>query len=241
MLRCVRRSLLILLMTAALPLRSEDVIVFACDFRLCVDQSKDEWDRPTCSEYELNNALIESVDRGDLSAIAPLEERYDSASTYDERHRIADALLGRAPDDARYWNELASHANIVVRFPDEHSEEYLHWCGERGLDPSRYYGVATTALVQVATDRRSRDLLVRALTTNDALILGFVIWGLGEQQAEEMLPEIEKVLDRAGDRSPAFELVSFRSLRADALALKYVSEPEYRQVQAARASASLVE
>ena len=204
----------------------EEAIVLACG-RACDDDPPSTlFDRPLCSEYMLNDVLIEAAAGGDASAIALLRNRYETADTYFERHRIARALLSTTSGDAKFWKELTSHAEIVVRFPqvdEESSPEYLEWCAERGLDPDQHWYMALHALDMASKDPRSRPLLLRALTSNEYTLTEIAIDGLGTQQDFESLPLIEKAIRASEEKSLlAGHLAYFADERADAIAMKYL-------------------
>lgn len=194
------------------------------------------WDMPLCSDMELDDSLIDGMERGDTSAIAMLRKRYENAPTYHQKHRLAAALLRRVPNDSTYWNELIPHATNVVRLAgvkDEFfpSEAMTRWCEERGLPTAEYPYMALRALEHVAPDPRSRPLLLEALQQHDVSIIVAAISGLAQQRDEGALPAIERVLDARDDRQMlAFALAHYRSEAADRVAMRYLDEddrPEY--------------
>lgn len=204
----------------------EEAIVLACG-RACADDPPSTlFDQPLCSEYMLNDVLIEAAADGDASAIALLRSRYETAETYSERHRIAGALLRPSSGDAKFWKELVSHAETVLRFPhggEESSPEYLEWCGERGVDPSKHWYMALHALDMASKDPRSRPLLRRALALKDDCLREIAIEGLGAQQDFESLPLIERAIRASEEKELlAGHLAHFADQRADAIAMKYL-------------------
>lgn len=228
-------------MAAGEPLEITEEIVLACGAS-CSDHSpSNPYDLPLCSEYELNTALIESAAKGDASSIALLRSRHETADTYSERHRIAGALLRTSSDDAKFWNELVSHAEIAVRFPHvdyEMSPEYLEWCAKRGIAPDEYWYMAFHALEMAGADPRSRPLLLRALASNDGTLLIAAVEGLGKQRHFASLPLIERAFARVPEDAAmlAMYLARFADERADALAMKYLGESDleaYREWRSA--------
>src|SRR6185436_8369752 len=205
-------------------------IVIACGSP-CANEPDSEYDRPSCDEYDLNTSLIEALERGDRSALTLLQQRYLRTSTFDERHRLAGALLRRVPDDSAYWNALAEHAANFVRFAraeGEYTPEFKQWCAERQLEPDKYWYMALRALSIARADRRSRPLLHRALESADPDVVMLAIQGLGEQHVDDALPAIERALQRLGEGAGwlAMYLSSFATEEADRLAMKYLSEDE---------------
>jgi hypothetical protein len=195
------------------------------------------WDLPTCTDYELDTALIESLRNGDRSARDLLLQRYERADTWTEQHRVGGALLGRIPNDAAIWNELFEHATNAVRLSHDEttdpSPELVRWCEERQFDVDNYMSMAIDAFEVASHDERARPLLRQALQANEQYLLFLAITGLGEQHDENALPAIEKTLERLPDEAPmlTLALAAFKSERADAIAKKYVGEDdqEYQQ------------
>jgi len=206
-------------------------IVFTCGSPCTDDPPASAFERPLCSDYDLHDSLIDSMRNGDPSAAPFLQRRRADAISLDERNRLSGALLRRIPDDAALWNELAAHADIAVRFAgsgDEPSPEYLQWCTERGLDPNEHWWMAQGALAIAAEDARSRPLLLRALATSDDRLIHIAVEGLGKQQDFTSLPLIAKRIEQLPETSRfvALSLAHFVDERADALARKYLDEPE---------------
>lgn len=202
-----------------------------------------EWDRPACSDYDLDTSLDEAAGSGDRSAIALLRRRHETVPTRDERLRIAGMLLHRVADDSPYWRELAEYAENAVRFgavDDGTQAAYAKFCEERGLD-ERYVYVASGALAIIGRDARSRPLLLRALESNDEGLLFAAICGLGEQHDLDSLPVIEKKLESLGDHAhePALGLFAFASDEADRVAFKYIREEDRQAYLESRAAAGV--
>jgi len=221
-----------------------ETIEFTCG-RACSDNPPaDRFDRPLCSDYELNNALMESARQGDASSVALLRSRYATADTYSERHRLAGALLRRG-NDSEIWNELVSHAGTALRFPyvnGEPSPEFLQHCAERGVDPDEYRWMGQGALEVAGKDPRSRALLRGALATDDDGLVYAAVLGLAAQGDLESLPLIESAIRRFSDNSRDVLvdlLASFQSERAAAVAMKFLEGEEalvrYREARAAAA------
>ena len=218
-----------------------EAIIFSCGSP-CADEPESEWDRPSCDEYEMNDALIEALGRGDRSALALLQRHHDITRTYDERHRIAAALLRHVSDDSRYWNELATHAENAVRFAqvdEKYTDEFTEWCARRGWDADIYRDKALAALTLASNDRRSRPLLLRAMATDDVDLVSAAIAGFASQHDETMLPLIEKTLTRLSDHASrlAFDLFGYGTDAADDLARRFLDETareSYDEWRAAR-------
>lgn len=202
-------------------------IVLACGY--CIDEPPaDPYGPPLCSDDRMNSTLIESAEKGDASAVELLRSRFETADTYGQRHLIARTLLRRTSNDAKFWNELISYAEIAVRFPrvnDELSPEYLEWCAERGLVGEQHWDVASHALELSAADPRSHPLLLRALATNDITLLFAALEGLAKQQDFDSLSLIDEALARMPEDERAMlatMLIYFADERADAVAMKYL-------------------
>ena len=207
-------------------------IIFSCG-PPCVDAPDSEWDRPACTDYDLDTALIEALESGDNSARDLLRRRFETTFTYNERHRIATALLRRVDDDSRYWKELERHASIAVQFPqvdNDWSPEFIAWCAERSLDPEDYWYMAVGALSNASEDPRSRPLLLRALETDDGYLVSTAVWGLTGQRDERSLPAIDAALKRwsAEYSSLVMALALFTSSAADEIAMKYLDDEDAR-------------
>jgi hypothetical protein len=223
---------------------TEDLVI-SCSLASCTDEApSDRLALPRCSDYELNTALIESAAKGDASSVNLLEARYENADTYRERHRLAGALLRKTPNDAKLWNELVTHARIVVRFPmkDQNlSPEYFQWCAEHGLAPEEYRDTAFQALEMAGADPRSRPLLLEALATNDASLVVAAIEGLGKQKDFASLSLIEDAIARADTdyrEILAKYLTAFDDERADTVAMKYLRSENDIEFYRARRSGS---
>jgi hypothetical protein len=207
-----------------------ETITLSCGSAPCTDgQSESAFDLPECTEHELNTSLIDAMEHGDRSATALLQQRQKATFTHVERHRLAAALLGNVPDDREYWNELREHATNLIRFAyvaDEPSPEFVQWCTERDLDPDDYRWMALNAMREAAVDTRARPLFLRALTTEDRVLIEEAITGLALQQDESAFPAIEKAIRRFPDDSEslAMMLVYFQSEAADRLAYSFLDE-----------------
>lgn len=204
--------------------RIDDVVLPWADPSLdfpCTELAPESvWDRPTCTDYDLDTALIESVQRGDSSAIALLQTRYANATTYAQRFRIAEVLLGRAVDDDAIWAEVQRHADVAVRILGDSRERFEAYCDEHDLPPA-YEDVVWAALGAALGDSRARPLLRRALESQDRMVVFVAIFGFARQKDESALPAIEKAIARfpdSGDLKSALE--EFRSPAANALLLR---------------------
>lgn len=218
--------------SAALTFNRAEEIILSCGAP-CIDAPESEWDRPACTDYDLDTALIEALERGDRSARDLLRQRFETTFTYNERHRIATALLRRVDDDSRYWKELVRHASIAVKFPQvdhEWTPEFVAWCAERSLDPEDYWYMAVGALSDASGDPRSRPLLLSALETDDEYLISTAAWGLAGQRDESFLPAIDAALKRKSedDSSLVLALVLFTSAAADEIAMKYLDDEDER-------------
>jgi hypothetical protein len=182
--------------------------------------------------------LIESARQGDASSVALLQSRYASADTYRERHRLGGALLRMTGNDAEIWNELVSHAEVAVRFPhvsDENTPEFLRHCAELGVDPDSYWSMAQDAFYIAGRDPRSHALLLRALATDDDVLVYAAIEGLARQQDLESLPLIERAVlrfhvDKTDSTGLAFALCWFQDERADAVAMRLIEDESDREL-----------
>ena len=207
-------------------------IVFTCGASCRDERPATRWDLPTCTDYDLATSLIESMVHGDRSARDLLLQRYADAETWAERHRLGSSLLNRMPNDSAIWNELFEHATNAVRFAqDDRGEppaEFTQWCAERQFDPNQYREMAYEAFTYAGGDPRGLPLLRKALGTDDMGLLFDAIRLLGEQHDESSLPAIEQMLERRKDDAYHFvpALTSFKTERADALAMKYLDEDE---------------
>jgi len=198
------------------------------------------WDQPLCSDYELDGSLIESLKRGDASSLQLLRSRHASASTYGQKHRIAEALLG-VGNDCEYWNELHAHAEIAMRFPTvdfELTDDFRRWCAERGLPAEPYGDVAFAALASISTDLRARPLMLDALKSSDLRLVSLAVLGFGMNRDESALPEIERMLERIdpGERYWLAQiLIHFRMAAADRVAARHLDEHELREYHESQA------
>lgn len=183
-------------------------------------------DHPRCADEEANSVLIAAVKRGERSAIKRLTERYKSASTFAERHSIAETLLRRVDDDSVYWNELYPHAENAIRLLG--TPGLKEWSAERGFAPDAYDRVAASAFFAVRSDRRAHALLMRALAeAQDSAIVAAAIVSLGQQQDMMSLPAIDQALERVPPDEVAWSLSSFHNPAADAIARRHLSAANY--------------
>ena len=208
-----------------------ETITISCRMPVCEDGAPESaWELPACGDYELVTALIEGVERGDRSALALLRSRYRHAETWAEKHRIAEALLRKVPDDRAYWNELIEHARNIVRIGTggEYPDEFVAWCEQRQYEPDDYSAMAYGALLAVSKDPRSRALLLEALDREDSVLVDAAIGGLAAQRDLSALPVIERALERSRERddccTAAYQLVGYADERADQLAFRYLEE-----------------
>jgi hypothetical protein len=221
----MRMTLLVLLL--ATP-------AFANSPPLCVETPKDRWDiTPACSDYELDDLLIDAVGHDDPSAVALLEQRHDTVLTFGERRRIAEALLGHASDDRKYWNELYTEAQRVL-LPEDELRAYSKRAGA-AEDDYRFF--VRGALWSIANDARSHQLMLRALSSNDQEVLIAAVNALGWQHDLEALDAVTKTLLRLDPEHRsrlAFHLNAFDSDAADAIAMRYLPPIDVADYQAAR-------
>lgn len=199
----------------------------------CAPTCRDEppettWDPPLCSDEAFDTSLLDNATHGDHSAVELLERRFETAFTIQERHSIARGLLKLVPDDSRYWNELAVHAEQAIQ-PQDRIDAY---CAEQRCDPDRYRQIAISALGVIGPDPRAHPLLLRALETDDVQLVYLAIDDLGVQHDEASLQAIDRSLARFPDdasASLASALASFQSETADAVAMKYLKDDEDRK------------
>jgi len=168
-------------------------------------------DRPSCTEYDFDSALIASMRGGDSSARELLEQRHGTTFSYEERLRIAGALLRHVNDDRAYWAEI----RVLV-------EDALETKSHEYPQPVSYQ-----ALELAGTDRRGRELLIRALESENAEIVTTAIMSIGEQNDESMLPLIEKAIERLPGEHLGFALYTFHSPAAGALAKRVLTADEF--------------
>ena len=224
-----------------LPLSTiTETITLACGIPCSESEPESYWNLPSCADFHFDTALIESIQRGDASAVELGRRRQDQGLTYGQKHRLAAALL-RHGNDGAYWRELHEHARNAVRFLHtdwEPSEEFASWCEARKLKPEEYSALAMDALRYVAEDSRSRPLLLEALDTREPMLIAAAITGLAGQHDESSLPAIEKALARVGEEASALAvlLVDFGSEAADQLAFRTLSETDREVFDDLRAS-----
>ena len=126
------------------------IVTTACTFGVtCSDKPPmSPWALPWCMNVEWNDALIESAERGNPTAIESLRHRYETAYTYLEKHTLAAALL-RHVDDRAIRKELEEQAAISLQFPrvdGTYSDEFEEYCRTRNLSPDAVWQMSTNAL-----------------------------------------------------------------------------------------------
>lgn len=209
----------------------QQVTIMSCNISSCQDDlPRSKFDRPLCVDESLNTSLIESVERGDRSALALLQQRYRTADTYQERNRIGGVLLRHLDDDA-IWQELSTDAEVAVRFPRDDdggfTPELEAYCEARNVEPENLWWMSWSAFVEISGEVRARPLLYRALETSDRDLVFVGIAGLAAQRDATALPAIDRALerleaDRASDLVKVLE--TFESPEAMALLAKYRKE-----------------
>lgn len=207
----------------------------------CSEAPAMPWDLPSCDDREFDSALIEQAETGDRSAVALLEHRYATASTYAERIHIGASLLGRARDDGAIWKDLGAYAEHAVEFHldvDTSADKLKAYCAEHDCDARKYDELLWQVFEDVAGDRRARALCLRGLESNDTNFIAKAIAGLGRQHDERSLPAIEKVLARFPEDAStlASNLVVFESEAADALAMKVLNDEDRAEYEEERAN-----
>jgi len=202
----------------ALPVVNEELVV-DCSSPCAVHMAPETPDdRPACTEYDFDTALIESMRGGDSSARELLKQRHDTTFTYEERLRIAGALLRHVDDDGAYWAEIRVLAENAIK----------------AKSPALLQPLSYEALELAATDPRGRELLVRALDSDDATIVATAIMSIGRQNDESMLSIIEKAIERLPGEHLGFALYTFHSPAAEALAKRVLPADEFEDYKQAR-------
>jgi Carboxypeptidase regulatory-like domain len=187
-----------------------------CGTQICsAERPATMFDAPLCTDLELHTNLIDALEAGDRSALALIRQRYETADTYREKHRLAGVLIEHMPNDEAVWNELAKQASIALRDP--------------GNDADEDYDVrqmSISALYVLSESPRSRAMLHEALRSTDAEVAGAAVFGFAWQRETAALPAIDAALARAGEaaREMALGLALYRSEQADAIAFKYIAE-----------------
>jgi carboxypeptidase family protein len=208
-------------------------IMIACGLPCAAREPDNQWESPSCNDYTWNTSLIEAAEQGDRSAIELLQRRYPTTVSWEERTRIFGALLGRIANDAAIWKELETHADNYLRFSapgDRVRAELEAYCTAHGYEVLDYLSVSLSSLQVAASDRRARPLLVRALASDDDMLLTLAIEGLARQHDESALPLIEDALRRHQlPDQPALSLSSYKSAKADALAMAYITDEGGRE------------
>jgi hypothetical protein len=213
----MRYALALLFVVAAVPAS------FGCTFVICSDEvPRSPMDHPRCSDYEMNERLIDALNNGDRSAATLLLDRYAQAITFTERTLIGTALLGKVPDDSKIWMELSARAADALQFTP----------APAGWDPDEYRWSLNTTFQAIGHDPRSRQLMLKALDSSDDWLSTTALIALLRQRDEKSLPQIAAALQRTDRISLAFELANFRSAAADAVAKKVLSEEDGREYDA---------
>jgi hypothetical protein len=183
------------------------------------------WDLPTCADYQLDTLLVEAIERNDRSAIGHAQKRFAAAVTYAEKHRLAEALLRRVPNDAEYWNELQEHARNSIRFGGN-TPAFEEWCAQHGLPPEDYRWMALNALRIAGSDPRGRPLLLDSLKLRDAEVLSTAIGALALNGDVRALPAIDRALEAIGEdaQDVAMFLGLFGTKEADEIAHRHIAE-----------------
>lgn len=217
----------------ALPAFGE-TIVLGCSMPCSLDnEPKTAFENPSCTDYDLNGALIDALGRGDRSAVELLQRRHDTTFALNERLRIASALLRHVDDDRAYWNEISTPAEDAVRLIG--TPELDAWCAERGLDRDEYLPYLYTALELAGRDPRGRELLLRALQSKDLYVVASAIISFGLNGENSALPAIETALQRfPAEERLAFVLYAFHSEATDDLAKRYLPEETFEDYKQAR-------
>ena len=243
----MRAMALLLLMAAPLQGRViTEEIVLACSGIPCDGPPENIWSEPDCADYHTDSALIENAQRGDNSAIALLRERHRTATTHQQRTRIAAALLGRVPDDRALWRELEEHAQTAVRFAemteDEREAAFAAWAAERQVEPYLYEPFLHLAFQHASEDARAVPLLLRALGANDTSMVSDAIYALARRRDERHFGAIRKALDRHVEEHPWLVtlLACFQSDAADRLAAEYLLDDSAREEYATQREAVAV-
>ena len=216
----------------AVPVAAKDTETIVISCRPCNPEGPEEpFGYPLCDDFEMNTSLIEAAERSDASAIELLRTRFRTTISIRERHRMA-AALARVQDDDAFWKELLEEASWVVRIPRRNGEltnEFRFY--SKGLGkPEDVWDMGFHALISVAEDPRSRDLLIQALATDDIDLIATAAYGLGGQQDHASLPKIEAALERFPD--DAMQLVVglslFKTEEADRIAMRFLTHEDDR-------------
>jgi len=200
------------------------------------------WDEPSCDDEQFDAALIESAAGGDRSAVELLQRRYAAAFTHAERITVGAALLGRVRDDGAIWKELVAWAENAVEFhldPDTTAQKLAAYCEQHDCQPDDTERLSWQALDAISGDRRSRPLLLRALTAIDTDVVDRGISGLAAQNDQTSLPAIDEALRRLPEAASmlALSLVDFESDAADRIAMKYLADDDREEYVTRREAA----
>ena len=193
-----------LVLAALLDERSSVLVCFP-------EAPQSRFELPSCADEALHSALIASLKRGDRSVLPLLRQRWETADTYRERHRLAWVLIEHLRDDEAIWKDLQAQASLVLTSEDPDIR-----------------ALSYDALSYASRDPRSHDLLFRALASDDVELHRLAIAGFALQKHVAALPAIDALLARSGENAEdlASLLESFESAAANEIARKYLaSEP----------------
>jgi hypothetical protein len=201
--------------TTIVPAQEMEPFSVVCTITLCSEVPPATiFDAPLCADVALHTTLIESLEGGDRSALALIRQRYETADSYHEQHRLAGVLLEHLPEETAIRNELVKRATPALRSSD------LFF---------KVRSMAVSALYTLAEDPRAGALLDEALQSSDAEVVGAAVFGLAWHRRTAALPAIAAALERIGvpeAAQAAFALALFGSEEADTLAFKYIAEDE---------------
>jgi hypothetical protein len=146
---------------------------------------------------------------------------FERAADKIDRQRIAMALVRLGETDNRYWEFLRRHAEAAVAsdmpYPfkvdsrgetvrgNEFAPEFVAWCKQRGVEPGSAAAealgshVLDVLFVAMAADPRGFDLLLRALSARNYLLVLPAAQGLARLQD----PRAVRPLIDASRRVPA--------------------------------------
>lgn len=229
----IGRLMLIALIALPAFAQAEETLTISCSAQCSLDAPKAPFDYPTCDDRQFDDALIEAAAHGDRSAIGLLKERHETTLSLLERIRIDGALLH---EESKYWNELYEFAENAVRFARhqyEDTPEFEAWCTEHEIEPGPYQDVTFLAFNKASADPRGHALALRAMATDDLVIIPEAIHGLGAQHDDASLALIEKTIERfpRDAASLAFSLYAFRTEAANALAARHLSPQDFSDFQ----------
>jgi hypothetical protein len=159
----------------------------------------------------------------DQRTLAALKAKFEGATEKRERQAIASTLLRLGLRSGEYFDFLAGYVKDAIadqsplfvkhdasgkEIRGEFSNEFLNWCALNDKDPravaARQFGVypEDVHFLARAGDPRARDLLRGGLESQNPLIVGYSVEGLGRLHDVEAIPLIAKAAERlpAGDR-----------------------------------------